>query len=156
PGAAAKGGQARAPAEGQTRVRRDDGQELPDLVPRKSRSFWYYAVAPAAPALRDPPPGARLQFLVNRTGAEEYESHCVTALRTPRPLFHFLEPAAGTAYTPRDAIPFAVEFTPYAVPGRRGKGKVVPFQAEDFEVHVTLTPAQPDVKAAGQPKPFRL
>src|SRR5262249_26280936 len=73
-------------------------------------------------------------------------------------LFHYREPTdAVPKYTPRDAIPFEVEFTPYALPGRAGQGQVVPFSAEDFEVRVTLTPAHRDGAAAPPPvKTFTL
>jgi hypothetical protein len=112
---------------------------LPELAPRRSRSHWYYSYPP--PELPGAPLAGQLRLVVNKDGPprEAYTSQCVLALRTREPLFQYQEPAAGKKYTPRDAIPFRVDFTPYAVQGRAGKD--VPFEAEDFEVKVTLTPA---------------
>jgi hypothetical protein len=161
PEPAGKRARARAPLEAHMRTPpRAGGRDLPGLTPRKGRSYWYYAVSPTDPAVAAVAPGGRLRFLVNKEGgqSEKYTTHCVAALRTRRPLFLYREPSdAGQKYTPRDAIPFEVEFTPYVLPGRGGQPHFVPFEAEDFEVRVTLTPAHRDGPAKPPPvKTFTL
>ncbi len=127
---------------------------LPELTPRQGRSHWYYAYPP--PELHGTSLTGQLRLVVNKDQPprEAYTSECVLALRTREPLFQYQEPAAGKQYTPRDAIPFAVEFKPYAIEGRAGKD--IPFEAEDFEVKVTLTPAARGTGAAPKAQTFRL
>jgi hypothetical protein len=130
------------------------GRPLPALVPREGRSYWYYSLSPSAPALAQASPEAQLRLLVSkdRPPHEKYQTHCVAALQPRGPLFRYVGPAPdGRTYTPRDAIPFEVEFHPYALPARTGQPPEIPFRAEDFEVQVTLTRPARDGTAAAKP-----
>jgi hypothetical protein len=146
--------QVRAPL-GDTRLVWGDGQALAGVMPRKSPSYWYYALSPDDPALAPLPRGkdTPLHFVVNtaRPGQDGGQTQCVAALRTLRPLFELRQPAAGTTFTPRDGIPFEVVFTPYALPRGEGRPEFIPFEARDFKVSVTLTPAH---RPGVAPKPL--
>jgi hypothetical protein len=131
-----------APLAGDMRTLPQVGEKKLDwLKPLMSRSHWYYSLSPGAGGAQ-PPVEGDLRFAVeHRTpGAGAYQTHGVAAVRTRESLFEFTAPDAATAYTPRDAIPFEVVFRPYQVPGAGGKPDV-PFQAEQFRIQVTLTPA---------------
>jgi hypothetical protein len=110
--------------------------EVPDLEPRTSRSHWYYACSTDEPRWQ-----GRLEWTINHQTADDsnYQSKCVAAVRTRQPLFAYREPRQGARYTPKDAIPLEVEFTPHAVNLRDGK-ETVPFAAEDFQVMARVFP----------------
>jgi hypothetical protein len=113
------------------------------LEPLRSRSHWYY---PLRPGWKKEYPGARdgLRLVVRRLvdNGKSYTPEAVAALRTETPLFTYMEPSPEGSYTPLDAIPFQIKFTP---PAESAK-----FLSEkDFEVSAWLTPA-------GAEKPVRV
>ncbi len=141
-------GRARAPLDADMRPPRLGDRELDGLRPLKSRSHWYYHLSPSAKDAKQAGLAGELEFEVRHSAkGEKYVTRAVAAFRTQQSLFHFRAPAAGgKPYTPRDAIPFVVEFTPYAV--MDGDKRAVPFQVADFDVEATFAPAaRPGAKA---------
>ncbi|MCI0458474.1 MAG: hypothetical protein L0Z62_16035 [Gemmataceae bacterium] len=110
-------------------------RDLPDLRPRESQSHWYYALGRDELARQAPPKGAHLRLSFARQ--DGYATHGVAALQAAVK-FTYRGPAEGekVRYTPRDVIPFQVDFTPTPPPGGAS-----PFRPEHFAVEVILTPA---------------
>ncbi len=113
--------------------------DLKDFRPRKSRSHWYYYLAPETEedkVLRAKLKGAAVNLSVRK--AESADFVCTAILRTPTPLFAAQHPAYDSAYSPLDAVPFEVEFKPD--PSHED------FQATQFVVWASLTRLSGEMK----------
>ncbi|MCC6421345.1 MAG: hypothetical protein IT429_24160 [Gemmataceae bacterium] len=121
--------------------------ELAALKPRVGRSHWYYALSRETLTGLGAPRGS-LELSVVRPAAQhdDYVTRCIAAMRAGV-AFRYTGPGPDERplYTPRDLIPFEVEFTPPPLPAGAS-----PFQAEDFKVEVTVTPV------GGRPETFEL
>jgi hypothetical protein len=100
------------------------------LEVRASRSHQYCYLAPDSPVKAAVGPEARLEFGLKRS---ERDPRCYVVLSTEHPLFAYRQPQTGDArYTPKDAIPFEVDFFPDAAGI---------FQPDHFQVQVLVRPA---------------
>jgi hypothetical protein len=110
--------------------------DLPDLQPRMSRSHWYYSCPNDDSRFQ-----GRLEWTISHQTADDsnYQSKCFAAVRTRQPLFAFREPRQAGRYTPKDAIPLEVVFTPQTISLRDGKEEI-PFAADDFQVTARVFP----------------
>jgi hypothetical protein len=140
---------AEAPPDKDVRGPLARGEEVEGVRPLKSRSHWYYALSRDDLARvidgKKLKGDEKLKFVIAGEKERRFPSRAVVSLRTREPLFEYRKPE-GLDYTPLDAIPFEVLFTPYEVNGKR------PFGPEDFEVEATVTPT-PRPNGVPTPKP---
>jgi hypothetical protein len=108
--------------------------EKPALTPLTSRSHYFYYLSPDSRVKEQVGIDGALRFEPRRPAglAGDAQFRYYLGLRTEKPLFEYLQPAADAGYTPKDLIPFEVAFHP------DDKGL---FRARDFTVQATLVPA---------------